>query len=184
MIRLLSDALRRNPYPLYDVLRRVSPVLHDRLHGLWLLFDYDSVERALNDHDAFSSRAAPPGGKPLECMIFQDPPIHTKLRGLIMRTFTPRAIAGLEPRIAQLSRELLDDAIERGGGEMELVGEYAVPLPLTVIAAGDRWHPHRRPAAVRRLEQGDPRTRRDRHGWRGGREGAPFSSPGARRRQT
>ena len=79
---LLGDAVRRNPYPLYAALRRVRPVLHDRVHDLWLLFDHASVQRALVDHETFSSRAAPPGGGPLDWMIFTDPPRHTKLRAL------------------------------------------------------------------------------------------------------
>jgi cytochrome P450 len=106
----LGVALRRNPFPVYGLMRRVAPVFRDPWHDLWLLFDYDSVKRALHDPDTFSSRAAPPGDKPLDWLIFQDPPLHTKLRGIIMRTFTPRAIAALEPRIRALCRELLDPA--------------------------------------------------------------------------
>ena len=132
MMRVLYDSLRRNPYPVYALLRRASPILHDRVHGLWMLFDFDSVKQALNDHETFGSRVAPPGGKPLDWMIFQDPPIHTKLRGLIMRTFTPRAIAGLEPRVIRLANELLDRVIQRG--TMDLALEYSIPLPLTVIS--------------------------------------------------
>lgn len=113
-------------------MRRIAPVLHDRRHDLWILFDYDSVKRALHDPEAFSSRAAPPGGKPLEWLIFQDPPLHTKLRAIIMRTFTPRAIAALEPRIRELSRGLLDAALARGG--MDVAADLAAPLPLMVIA--------------------------------------------------
>lgn len=78
-------SLRRNPYPLYAAMRRIAPVMHDRFHDLWLLFDFDSVKRALNDHETFSSRASPPGGKALDWLIFQDPPLHTRLRGIVMR---------------------------------------------------------------------------------------------------
>lgn len=123
--------LRRNPFPIYRLLRRFKPVLHDRLHDIWMLFDYDSVRRALNDHDAFSSRAAPPGDKPLDWLIFQDPPLHTKLRGLIMRAFTPRAIAGLEPGMHERVTRLIDDVI--ANGRMDLVADFAERLPLMVI---------------------------------------------------
>ena len=61
-----------------------------------------------------------------------DPPRHTKLRALISKAFTPRVVANLEPRIKQLSRELLDEYIERG--EMDLATQYSVPLPMKVIA--------------------------------------------------
>ena len=65
-------------------------------------------------------------------MIFTDPPRHTKLRSIVVKAFTPRSIAGLEPRIRELSRELVDRTIERG--EMDLCADYAVQLPLLVIA--------------------------------------------------
>jgi cytochrome P450 len=64
--------------------------------------------------------------------IFFDPPGHTKLRSPIMRAFTPRVVANLEPRIPELSRELLDQRIEHG--EMDLAVDFSVPLPMMVIA--------------------------------------------------
>jgi cytochrome P450 len=97
----------------------------------WMLLDYESVKRALHDPAVFSSRAAPPGGKPLDWLIFLDAPLHTKLRALVMRTFTPRAVASLEPRIEALAHELLDKVI--GRGTMDLATEFAAPLPLLVI---------------------------------------------------
>jgi len=133
MMNLLSDEMRRNPYPLYEQMRASSPVLHIPPMDLWMLFDYESVKRALTDHDAFrSSMSAVPGRGNPEWFIFFDPPRHTKLRALVMRAFTPRSIASLEPRIRKLSRELLDAQIERG--EMDLAADFAVPLPTMVIA--------------------------------------------------
>src|SRR5262249_40016148 len=61
-----------------------------------------------------------------------DPPRHTKLRALISRAFTPRVVADLEPRIRELSRQLLDEVIERGA--VNLPADFAVPLPMRVIA--------------------------------------------------
>jgi cytochrome P450 len=127
-----ADLLRRNPYPLFSLLRRVRPVMHEPKRDVWLLFDFASVKRALEDHETFSSHAAPPGGGALDWLIFLDPPRHTKLRAIIQRTFTPRSIAALEPRIGELSRQLLEPALARGG--MDLVTDYAVPLPVMVIA--------------------------------------------------
>lgn len=126
---IFSDPIRRNPYPLYEQMRRHSPVFRvDPPFDAWLIFDYQGVKQALSDHETFSSRVpAPPNW-----FLFFDPPRHTKLRGLIMRAFTPRVIANLEPRIAELSRQLLDQMIERG--EMDLAADYAVPLPMKVIA--------------------------------------------------
>jgi cytochrome P450 len=132
VIDLLSEEMRRNPYTVYDQLRGAAPVLHYTKADFWLIFDYEGVKRALTDHDAFSSRAAPPGGGALDWLIFFDPPRHTKLRALIQRAFTPRSVAALEPRIRELSRELLAPALPRG--EMDLAADYSVPLAVRVIA--------------------------------------------------
>jgi len=132
MLSFLSKSLRRNPYPTYAFMRKAAPVLHDRLHDLWMVFDYDSVRMAITDHEAFSSRAAAPGSDPLDWLIFSDQPRHTKLRSIIMKAFTPRAIASLEPRIRELSSELLDQSI--ANGEMDVVTDFSAVLPLLVIA--------------------------------------------------
>jgi|GEM_PF-6008934 len=62
-------------------------MLRDPRSDLWMIFDYEGVKRALNDHDAFSSGASPSGGQPLDWLIFSDPPRHTKLRAIILRAF-------------------------------------------------------------------------------------------------
>jgi Cytochrome P450 len=131
MLAALVNALRRNPYPVYAAMRRVAPVVHLRRPGLWMLFDYESVRRALHDPDSFSSRAGPPGSAPLDWLIFLDPPRHTSLRTTIARAFTPRAVAALEPRITAYTNELLDAVIDRG--QMDLVADLAEPLPVLVI---------------------------------------------------
>jgi len=125
---LFSDDARRNPYPAYEILRAKSPVLFIPQFDVWLVFDYEGVKRVLGDHDAFSNRV--PG--PSNWFIFFDPPRHTRLRALIAKAFTPRSVANLEPRIRELSRTLLDRVAARG--EMDLAADYAVPLPMLVIA--------------------------------------------------
>src|SRR5436853_1049586 len=127
MMNIFSDEARRNPYPFYDQLRRASPVLHEPQSGLWLLFDYESVKRALADHDSFSSKLGP-----AEWMVFMDPPRHSKLRALISQAFTPRSVANLEPRIRELARGLLDRTA--GCDAMDLSADFSVPLPMLVIA--------------------------------------------------
>lgn len=129
MIDIFSDDVRRNPFPLYDEMLAGPGVFHvPPPFDAWLIFDYDGVKRVLCDQDAFSS-AVP---APRNWFLFQDPPQHTKLRALISRAFTPRVVANLEPRIRQLSRELLDRAIERG--EFDLAEMFSIPLPMKVIA--------------------------------------------------
>jgi cytochrome P450 len=127
-MNLFSDEARRNPYPLYDQLRIGSPLLRvPPPFNAWMIFDYEGVKWALNDHETFSSSVPAP-----KWFIFFDPPAHTKLRALISQAFTPRMVANLDPRIRQLSRELLDGTIERG--EMDLAADFAVPLAMQVIA--------------------------------------------------
>src|SRR5438445_2019055 len=132
MMNLFSDEARRNPFPLYDEMRRRSPVFHEPRSDLWMIFDYDGVKRALNDQEAFSSNPMTANHPAPQWIIFMDPPRHTKLRALISKAFTPRVVANLEPRIRELSRQLLDQAIERGA--MDLAADFAVPLPMLVIA--------------------------------------------------
>jgi cytochrome P450 len=129
LLDFFSDEVRRDPYPVYDRMRCDSPVFRaPPPFDAWLIFDFEGVKRALYDHDTFSSQVpAPPNW-----FLFLDPPSHTKLRALISRAFTSRSVAGLEPRIRQLSRQLLDRAIDRG--EMDLAAEFSVPLPMMVIA--------------------------------------------------
>lgn len=132
MIRELSERCRRNPYPLYALLRRARPVLRVPRLEHWVLLDYESVRRALDDDDAFSSDVSRAGFGRLGWFIFLDAPRHTALRALVSRAFTPRSIAVLEPRIRALADALLDP--HRDAGALDLVGDFALPLPLIVIA--------------------------------------------------
>lgn len=132
MIDFTSPDYRRNPFPVYDQLRAAAPLLYDPRSGLWLLFDYAGVRQALTDHAHFSSSLFRAGRSNPDWLIFLDPPRHAKLRGLIGQAFTLRAVAELEPRIRQLSRDLIHAVLPRGA--MDLVSEYATPLPMMVVA--------------------------------------------------
>jgi cytochrome P450 len=129
---MFSDLARRDPYPFYTKLRAHGPVCRDPRSGLWLILGHDDVKRALGDHEAFSSVVSPPGTLTAAWLIFADPPRHSRLRALIARAFTSRTVAALEARIGELGRLLLDRATD--GGEIELVSEFAMPLPLMVIS--------------------------------------------------
>ena len=129
MLDLFSDDVRRNPFPLYARLREASPALRiPPPFDAWAVFDYAGVRRVLTDHEAFSSRVP----APRNWFIFSDPPGHTKMRALVSKAFTPRVVTALEPRIRELSADLLDRVA--GRGEMDLAADYAVPLPMRVIA--------------------------------------------------
>jgi len=148
MMGLFSEDARRDPYPIYHEIRRNQPVRHDPRTDFWMVFDYEGVKRVLTDHVSFSSDLASSANQPTPpWMIFLDPPRHTKLRALIMRAFTPSVVANLEPRIRALSIELLEPGLRRG--EMDFAGEFAIPLPLKVIAEmigipADEWPRFRR----------------------------------------
>jgi cytochrome P450 len=65
-------------------------------------------------------------------LIASDPPVHGPMRSLVNRGFTPRRIAALEPRVRAIARAALGAVEEKG--ELELMGDFAIPLPVTVIA--------------------------------------------------
>lgn len=149
---LFSNEARRDPYPLYERLRASGPVARDPRSGVFLILDHAEVKAALHAPDVFSSQAAPPGGKPLEWLIFFDAPRHTKLRALVLRAFTPKIVAELEPKVREITRELLDPLDERGG--FDAAKDLGMPLPLLVIAEllgvarGDRPHLERWSRAI------------------------------------
>ncbi|HWI64901.1 MAG TPA: cytochrome P450 [Symbiobacteriaceae bacterium] len=137
MFDLLTPEMRTNPFPLYAMMRDQAPLLYLSDIDLWLAFRYDDVKLILGDHANFSSehgRTRTYQGDDVRglSLISQDPPRHTKLRGLIAKAFTPRAIADLEPRIRAIAGELLGRVAERG--TMDFIKDFASPLPLIVIA--------------------------------------------------
>jgi cytochrome P450 len=132
MIDLTSEEARRNPFPLYGRLRANAPVLRDPASGMWLLLDFENVKRSLQDHDLFSSAVCDPAAAVSRWLTFSDPPRHGRLRALVSKAFTPRVVDDLETGIRRLSRGLLVPVL--ANGRMDLMLDYAVPLPLCVIA--------------------------------------------------
>ena len=133
-----SPSFRQDPYPVYRRLRDEYPVYHNEELGFFAISRYDDIVAALQDVETFSSSNALGIGAPKEVldqipmMMLLDPPRHGQLRALVNRAFTPRRVAGLEPRIRALARSLIDDFIERGS--CDLVEHFSGPLPATVIA--------------------------------------------------
>jgi cytochrome P450 len=161
---LASPRFKANPYPFYAHLRAEAPVWRTTppdMRVAWLVARYEDVARVLRDDTFAKDRLnamdpqqltktpwVPGFLKPLERnMLDLDDPDHARLRALVSKAFTPRLIERLRGRIEALSEELLD-AMERKGGA-ELVDDYALPIPATVIAellgvpAGDRRKFHR-----------------------------------------
>ncbi|MFD9716485.1 cytochrome P450 [Streptomyces sp. NPDC059076] len=118
--------------------RPASPVQFDEELGMWCVYGHPEIQEVLSTPEVFSSdtaRLLPVSVDPslLEGDMSQmDPPRHRAFRGLVSRAFTPRLIAGLEPRIAEITDGLIADM--DGKSEIELVAELAYPLPVIVIA--------------------------------------------------
>jgi cytochrome P450 len=132
-----DDATRRDPFPLFTRARRDHPVYPHPGLPITSVFRYADVQAILRDAETWSSRFPPPPGidpanMPEPSMIGQDPPQHTRLRGLVSQAFTPRIIRRLEPRIHEIAHELVDRALEQG--EVDLVQALTYPLPVIVIA--------------------------------------------------
>ncbi|MEW2175049.1 cytochrome P450 [Streptomyces sp. NPDC005406] len=135
-----GNDLARDPYPAYAALRAMGPVHRVLVPGsgeCWLVVTRDTARAALTDprlrNDIrHSSSWRTDGGHALgRNMLQSDPPLHTRLRGLVAEHFTPGRIAALRPGIEAVAAELLA-ALPRQG-TADLVSEYALPLPITVI---------------------------------------------------
>jgi cytochrome P450 len=131
----LDPRVIANPYPFYDLLRREAPVHRVEKHGFWVLTRYEDVSSALLDPDTFSSTWGPGPVKvisPVRMILHLDPPEHGPLRAIIAKAFTPNAMRKIEPRITELAESLADAVV--GAGSVDLVRDFAVPLPVGVIA--------------------------------------------------
>ena len=137
----LAPQTLSDPYPIYARLRAEAPVQKSPA-GVWLVLGYDAAVQILRDHDRFSvdhskrkdheSLGPTPAERGMEnIMLFKDPPDHTRLRGLVNKAFTPRVVERMRTRIEQIVNDLID-AVELRG-EMDVIEDFAYPLPVTVI---------------------------------------------------
>ena len=139
----LSGRMAQDPYPSYAKLRERDPVHRSRLANAWVFTRHADVDAILRDHRNFSSdprkrelskrqRAALPSPDDYT-MLFLDPPDHTRLRGLVNKVFTRRAVNTLEPHVRTLLKGLLDGIDDPAAG-FDLMEAVANPLPVIVIA--------------------------------------------------
>ena len=139
---LAHPRFKANPYPFYARMRAETPVFPVSVPIVgrgWVVTRYEDVVTVVKD-DRFSRDILPmvrwlPGfvRVPLtRQMLSQDPPDHTRLRKLVSQAFTPRRIELLRDRIQAVCDELLEAAPRTGS--FDLVRDYALPIPLTVIA--------------------------------------------------
>jgi cytochrome P450 len=129
-----------DPYPVYRALRAHAPVYKNPEMGFWALSRHADVVAGFKD----SERLCNSGGISLEMgdlgsdmsavlsILGMDPPRHTRMRGLVSRGFTPRRVAGLEPRVRQMATAYIDRFAEKG--HCDFVAEFAGRLPMDVVS--------------------------------------------------
>src|ERR1043166_862649 len=139
----LSPDYIRDPYPAYARLRTLDPV-HLTPFGNYLVSRHAEVSLVLRDKrfgKDFAERSSRRYGPQImdepvfqsmgHWMLQQDPPDHTRLRGLVVKAFTARRVEDMRPRIQQIVDETLDRIIDQG--RMDLIEDFAFRLPVTII---------------------------------------------------
>ena len=156
-----DPAVQEDPWHYYALLRREAPVYKDPHTGLFMVSSYDLVVQVLKDWELFSNRFGVAMGKadsdsfagalrgeeaeaalekgpldrplmPVDTMLTADPPEQKRYRSLVDKAFRLKRVRSLEPRMRALCDELIDAFIDRG--RVEIRSEFAVPVPLTIIA--------------------------------------------------
>jgi pimeloyl-[acyl-carrier protein] synthase len=130
---------RANPYPHFPALLDGPPRQLKLFLPTTVIARYDDVVTVLHDHERFTvrrpeipfrERIDPFGGAPT--ILTADPPVHSRLRRLVSKAFTPRRVRELEPRVREITTELLSRATDSSG--VEAMAMLANPLPVIVIA--------------------------------------------------
>lgn len=136
----LDPAFRADPHPVLARLREREPVHYDRALDRWVLTRPDDIDRVLRDRTMSVDPRKANEGTFMRIfdrfhdfsMLFQDPPDHTRLRALVSKAFTPRAVERLAPRIREVVDELLGAVT--GRDRFDAIEAFAGPLPVIVIA--------------------------------------------------
>ncbi|HEY5244894.1 MAG TPA: cytochrome P450 [Acidimicrobiales bacterium] len=133
-------AIHEDPYPTYARLRAEAPVYRNDDLDFWALSRHRDVLAAFRDVDHFSNQygvsldpaAFGPDAHRAMSFLAMDPPSHTRLRSLVGKSFTPRRVAALEPRIRELTIAHLESAFERGS--FDFIADFAGKVPMDVIS--------------------------------------------------
>jgi len=154
--------INADPYPVYERLREEAPAYYNDRYEFWALSRYEDVEQAHLNWQVFSSTRSdildvikagvrlPPG-----VVLFEDPPIHTRHRGLMSRVFTPRRMAALEDRVRDYCVRCLDGLV--GSGGFDIITELTSQLPMQIINILLKI-PEKNQVAVRDKTDADLRT--------------------------
>jgi len=133
-----DTGINTDPYPTFARLREEAPIYYNEQYDFWAISRHSDVEQALANWQVFSSRRSDilelvkskfdmPGG----VMMFQDPPEHSMLRGLMSRVFTPRRMAEIEDQIRTYCVGCLDPHV--GSDGFDIIAELASMMPMRVI---------------------------------------------------
>ncbi len=141
---IFSPDIIADPYPLYRQLRETSPVLELPEANMVVLSRYADVQALLRDkrlgHARFENLppeerdaqlANPAVANLARTMLLQNPPDHTRLRGLVVKAFDARRVAAMRERIRAIAHELIEGFVERGAGDLRAMFNH--PLPVIVI---------------------------------------------------
>ncbi|MFZ2064204.1 MAG: cytochrome P450 [Candidatus Binatus sp.] len=153
-----SPEFRRDPYSVYEELRRSAPVYWAERSKTWVVSRYDDVAGILKDTRRFSSDAmatvltgstrpqpgaSMPAGSPRPSLVTSDPPVHTGLRNILNRGFTPRQISAWKPAVERAVSESIDSI--RAARRFDVIAQLAIPVPVIVIAQVLGVEPERYP---------------------------------------
>ena len=146
-VNMVSPEVLECPYPYYQRVREEAPV-HQTPLGFWAVSRYEDVLSVVRNPEVFSSLAqsnsfvtTPPpevieiakqGYPRVNTLLSNDPPSHTQFRNLVNKAFLPKRVAQLEDSIRKITNDLIDAFIN--DGKVDLVEQFAVGVPLTVIA--------------------------------------------------
>jgi len=135
-----------DPFAFYEALREQAPVHFDERLQTYLVSRYDGVWRVIHDTERFSSAIGPAalmppmeaiqllltGHPPVHTLLTADPPEHIRFRTLVSRAFAPRRVSKMIDSIRALANELVDEF--SGDGHLDLIAQFGVPFPLTLLA--------------------------------------------------
>ena len=132
--------VHEDPYPFYTQLRVEAPVYRNEDLDFWAIARHADVLAAFKDVKRFSNRfgvsidpaSYGPHARLGTSFLAMDPPEHTRMRGLISRSFTPRRVKAMEPRIREIAIGRLDRLV--GAGSFDVIAEFAGKLPMDVIS--------------------------------------------------
>lgn len=148
---LADTAIQAQPRDFYAAMRHGDPIHYDARLGSWLVTRHEDITAVQSDpvtfsvqhgyseqqargmREEFEAYLREHGGGYFPDAIMSDPPYHTRIRRLMEQAFTAHRVKELEPRITEVVRGVIAEAIAKGGGKCDAVKDIAIPLTIRVI---------------------------------------------------